>query len=49
MFIEVLGELGCVTVVSEGVFVFIITCEEAPSGLTYISLLAICAYEFVDS
>ena len=48
MFIEVLGELRCVTVVPEGVFVFIITCEEADFGLTYISLLAICACEFVD-
>jgi len=29
LFIQVLGELGCVTVISAGVFVFIITCEEA--------------------
>ena len=49
MFIQVLGKLGCVTVISEGVFVFIITYKEAPSGLTYISLLAICACEFVNS
>jgi len=49
LFIQVLGELGCVTVISEGVFVFIVTCEEAPSDLTYISLLAVCACEFVNS
>jgi len=49
LFIQVLGELGCVTVISEGVFVFIIMCEEASFGLTYISLLAVCACEFVNS
>ena len=44
-----LGELGCVTVIPEGLFVFIIMCEETLFCLTYIILLAVWACEFVNT